>query len=40
MSYNIYNAIINYEWMDLMWHIVQMDDLMCQIVWMNGWYDI
>jgi hypothetical protein len=25
--YNIYNAIINYEWMDLIWHIV----------WMNEW---
>jgi len=42
MSYILYNATINYEWMDLMWHIIWMNewmnDLMCQIIWMNGWY--
>jgi hypothetical protein len=30
MSYNIYNAIINYRWIDLMWHIV----------WMNEWFNV
>jgi hypothetical protein len=28
--------------MDLMWHIYEWTNewLMCQIIWMNGWYDI